>query len=126
MAAHAGLLGSTRISLRKQGPRGSMSREQRPRRERRQPRAINQLPWRNYRNPYSPIQAVTADQLEAIHNASLRILEELGMEFLEPEALEILKAHGADVTQGTNHVRLPRELVLQHVAKAPSEFTLHA
>src|SRR3954468_15469429 len=126
MAAHAGLLGSTRISLRKQGPPGSMSREQRPRRERRQPRAINQLPWRNYRNPYSPIQAVTADQLEAIHNASLRILEELGIEFLDDEARVILKQHGAEVQADGNRVRMPRELVLQHVAKAPREFTLHA
>src|SRR3954470_11565885 len=111
MAAHAGLLGSTRISLRKQGPRGSMSREQRPRRERRTSRGLNQLPWRNYRNPYSPIQAVTEDQLEAIHNASLRILEELGIEFLDEEARAILKQHGAEVqADGGTRVRFPREL----------------
>ena len=103
-----------------------MSREQRPRRERRGPVGLKQLPWRNYRNPYSPIEAVTADQLEAIHNASLRILEELGIEFLDEEALEILKHNGAEVTAGSNRVRLPRDLVLQHVAKAPGEFTLHA
>jgi trimethylamine--corrinoid protein Co-methyltransferase len=103
-----------------------MSREQRPRRERRVPRNINQLPWRTYRNPYSPIQAVTEPQLEAIHQTSMRILEELGIEFLEPEALRILKANGADVTEGSNRVRMSRDVVLHHVAKAPRQFTLHA
>jgi trimethylamine--corrinoid protein Co-methyltransferase len=103
-----------------------MSREQRPRRERRTAGGINQLPWRTYRNPYSPIQAVTADQLEAIHNASLRILEELGIEFLDDEARVILKQQGAEVAPDGTRVRMPRELVLQHVAKAPKEFTLHA
>jgi len=103
-----------------------MSREQRPRRERRVPRAINQLPWRTYRNPYSPIQALTEPQLEAIHQASLRILEELGMEFLDAEALAILKEKGAEVVAGSNRVKLPRDLVLHYVGKAPHEFTLHA
>ncbi len=103
-----------------------MSREQRPRRDKRGQGGLKQLPWRNHRNPYSPIEAVTADQLEAIHNASLRILEELGIEFLDDEARVILKAHGAEVQADGTRVRMPRELVLQHVAKAPRAFTLHA
>jgi trimethylamine--corrinoid protein Co-methyltransferase len=103
-----------------------MSREQRPRRERRQPRALNQLPWRNYRNPYSPIQVLNEAQLDKIHLTSLRILEELGMEFLDEEALSILKEKGAEVTPGSTRVRLPRDLVQHYVAKAPREFTLHA
>jgi trimethylamine--corrinoid protein Co-methyltransferase len=103
-----------------------MSREQRPRRERRTPGGIKQLPWRNHRNPYSPVQVITEDQLEAIHNASLRILEELGMEFLDDEALGILKQNGVDVKPGSNRVRIPREVILHHIAKVPREFTLHA
>jgi trimethylamine--corrinoid protein Co-methyltransferase len=103
-----------------------MSRETRPRRERRTARSINQLPWRTYRNPYSPIQVITEPQVEKIHHGSLRILEELGMEFLDQEALAILKDKGADVTAGTHHVRFPRDLVQHYVAKAPREFTLFA
>src|SRR5581483_8747243 len=103
-----------------------MSREQRPRRERRTAGGIKQLPWRNHRNPYSPIQVITEDQLEAIHLASLRILEELGMEFLDDEALGILKQNGVDVKAGSNRVRFSRDVILHHVAKVPREFTLHA
>lgn len=34
---------------------------------------------------------VSEDELEAIHNASLTILEEMGMDFMHPGAREILK-----------------------------------
>lgn len=103
-----------------------MARENRPRRGSRTSSGIKQLPWRNHRNPYSPIQVITEDQLEAIHNASLRILEELGIEFLDEEALRILKQNGADVKEGSNRVRFSRDLILHHIAKVPREFTLHA
>jgi trimethylamine--corrinoid protein Co-methyltransferase len=103
-----------------------MSREQRPRRERRTSGGIKQLPWRNHRNPYSPIQVITDDQLEAIHNTSLRILEELGIEFLDDEALGILKRNGADVTPGSNRVKISRDVVQHHIAGVPREFLLHA
>jgi trimethylamine--corrinoid protein Co-methyltransferase len=84
------------------------------------------LAWRNYRNHYSPTKVLTDPQLDIIHVGSLRVLEELGMEFLEPEALAILKDKGADVTPGTTHVRFPRDLVMHYVGMAPNEFTLHA
>ena len=104
-----------------------MSREHpRPRRERRIVGALNQLPWRTYRNPYSPVEVLTEEKLEKLHNASLRILEELGMEFMEEEALSILKANGAEIVPGTQKVKLPRDLVMHFVGKAPPEFTLHA
>ena len=103
-----------------------MSREQRPRRERRTAGGIKQLPWRNHRNHYNPIQVITEDQVEAIHLASLRILEELGIEFLDEEALGILKQNGADVKAGSNRVRFSRDVILHNVAKVPREFVLHA
>ncbi|HVR68041.1 MAG TPA: trimethylamine methyltransferase family protein [Verrucomicrobiae bacterium] len=103
-----------------------MSRETSRRRERRGGPGLRQLPWRNLRNPYKPIEVLSADQLEAIHQTSLRILEEHGIEFLDSESLNLLKAAGADVQQGSNLVRLDRGLISQSIAKVPSEFTLHA
>src|SRR3546814_10914316 len=67
-----------------------------------------------------------ADQVEAIHEASLRVLEEVGMDFLHPEALAILKQAGAAVEAGTNRVRFDRGLVLDRLKTAPARFTLHA
>jgi trimethylamine--corrinoid protein Co-methyltransferase len=102
-----------------------MSRESGRRRERRGS-GLKQLPWRQLRNPYKPIEVLREEQVEAIHNASLRVLEESGIEFLDDEALSILKAGGAEVTPGSRMVRFDRGLVLESIAKAPSEVTLHA
>jgi trimethylamine--corrinoid protein Co-methyltransferase len=87
---------------------------------------LKQLPWRQVRNPYSPIEVLSADQIEAIHDASLTVLEEIGMDFLHPKALAILDRAGAQVESGTERVRFDRGLVEEAVAKAPSQFTLHA
>ena len=103
-----------------------MSREASRRRERRGGAGLRQLPWRNLRNPYKPIEVLSADHVEAIHQTSLRILEEHGIEFLDAESLGILKAAGADVTAGSNLVRFDRGLITESIAKAPREFTLHA
>ncbi len=99
------------------------------RRSRRQARGgpgLKQLPWRQVRNPYSPIEVLSADQIEAIHDASMTVLEEIGMDFLHPQALAILDRAGAQVESGTQRVRFDRGLVEEAVAKAPSQFTLHA
>ncbi|HWU00721.1 MAG TPA: trimethylamine methyltransferase family protein, partial [Terriglobales bacterium] len=104
-----------------------MAREQRVRRERRSGgKSLKQLPWRQYRNPYKPIEAVSEDQLEAIHQGSLRILEEIGIEFLDADARKLLKEKGADVKEGSDRVHLDRGMIAEYVGKAPSQFTLHA
>ncbi len=87
---------------------------------------LKQLPWRNLRNPYKPVEVLSEDRIEAIHDASLRILEEIGMDFLDEESLSILKAAGAEVKPGTQRVRFDRGLVLESVARTPGQVTLHA
>ncbi len=88
--------------------------------------ASTQKPFRQPVNAYPPTAAVSADELEAIHNASLTILEEIGIDFLHDEAKAILKAAGADVAADGDRVRLDRTLVAEAIARCPSEFTLHA
>ncbi|MGO4436536.1 trimethylamine methyltransferase family protein [Rhizobium sp. RAF56] len=80
----------------------------------------------NLVNNMPKTELLSADALEDIHNASLTILEEIGMDILLPEARERMKAAGADVTPGTERVRFDRGLILELVASAPSTFTLHA
>ena len=100
------------------------------RRERSRPRrrtgGIRQLPWRELENNLRPLDLIDEEALEAIHQASLQILTEIGMDFLHPEALAILKAAGADCEAGTNRVRFDPELIAELVAKAPSRYRLHA
>jgi trimethylamine--corrinoid protein Co-methyltransferase len=96
------------------------------RRGRRAPGGLPRLPWRSVENPYRPIEILSADQVEAIHHASLRILREIGVEVLGPAAVDILARVGATVDRERRVVRLDDGLVEELIARAPSEFTLHA
>ncbi len=88
-------------------------------------RKIKQAEWRRLRSPYPPMGIVSEDELEAIHTASLRILSEIGIDFLDETARGILKQHGAEVEKGSDRVRFDPDMVLEYIAKAPPEFTLH-
>jgi trimethylamine--corrinoid protein Co-methyltransferase len=70
------------------------------------------------------MEVLSADQLEAVHLTSLRILEELGMEIMSGRAREILAAAGAELDTATRTVRLDRGLVAKALATAPSSFVL--
>ena len=89
-------------------------------------RLPQQRPWGQPRMRYAPTEVVSADELESIHLASLRVLEELGMDFLDPDARALLKAAGADIREGSERVRFDRGLVEDRIRTAPSSFTLHS
>ena len=86
--------------------------------------ALAQLPWQSVRNPYPPMEILSADQVEAIHETSLRILEELGIELMSAAGRALLRAAGATVDEASGNVRLDRELVARALASAPAEFSL--
>ncbi|GAB4183184.1 MAG: trimethylamine methyltransferase family protein [Thalassobaculales bacterium] len=85
-----------------------------------------QPPFRQPRRVFPPVEIVSADQIEAIHQASLTILEEIGMDFLDGDARDLLRQAGARVEEGSPRVRLDRGLIEQAIATAPAGFTLHA
>jgi trimethylamine---corrinoid protein Co-methyltransferase len=85
-----------------------------------------QRPWAQPQLRYRPTEVVSADELESIHVASLRVLEEIGMDFLDPEARDLLSAAGALVEPGSQRVRFDRAMVEDGITTAPSSFTLHA
>lgn len=85
---------------------------------------VKQLPWTRVRNPYPPVEVFTPDQLQRVHDTSMRILEEIGIEFMSEAALRRLEAAGADVDHASGLVRFDRDMVLELVAKAPAEVTL--
>ena len=82
--------------------------------------------FRNLSNPYRPIEVFSEDQIEAIHDTSLTMLEETGLKVLWPEARAIYKAGGAEVDEGELRVRFDRSMILEAVAKAPSQVKIHA
>ena len=88
--------------------------------------APSTVKYRSLKHRFPATPVVSDDELEAIHDASLTILEEMGMDFMHVEAREILKKAGADVRPGSERVRFDRNLILQAIKTCPSEFTLHA
>ena len=67
---------------------------------------------------------VSEDELEAIHQASLTVLRDTGMDFLHPTARRMWADAGARLDG--DRVRLDPDLVTELVALAPAEFVLHA
>ena len=96
------------------------------RRPRRAAPGLAQLPWRRLTNPFRPVEILSADQVETIHRASLRILAEIGMEVLGDRALDALAGAGATVDRSNRRVRLDPDQVEALIATAPPEFDLHA
>ena len=66
------------------------------------------------------------DQVEAIHLASLDILESAGVTFLSPRAQKILADAGAVVNNENGNVRIPASLVKETLRKCPATFRLYA
>lgn len=67
---------------------------------------------------------LTPEQVEAIHDTSMRILEELGIELMSVRGRDLMRAAGATVDEASGNVRLDRGLIEQALATAPSSFTL--
>ena len=103
--------------------------EDSPRRRRRGERGATADPAVKREQPrlrFKPVDLLSADELEAIHHASLAVLREIGMDFLHPEAKAILKAGGADVDPSSDRVHFDPALVEAQIGKAPRQFKLHA
>lgn len=84
----------------------------------------SQLPFKPVRNTWMVLEPLSADQIEAIHHQSLKVISEMGMKVLSPEARQQLKSAGCMVDEAEEIVRMDPAFVEEMVAKAPAEFTL--
>jgi trimethylamine--corrinoid protein Co-methyltransferase len=82
--------------------------------------------YRRLVNPFEPPRIYSDDQVAAIHDAALRILETQGMKVLSALARKRYAAGGATVDEATQVVRIDRALVAQALATTPAEFVFHA
>lgn len=90
---------------------------------------LNTLPnpaYSKLTNPYPPIEQFSADQIDAIDNTSLCMLEEIGIRVLSKEARDFYRDAGALVDETTQQVRIGRDIIKNAVAQAPSEVTLYS
>ena len=69
---------------------------------------------------------LSQDELDAIHNASLEVLEKTGIKVMSDKALDILKKAGAKVDYEANHASIPGDLVKEALKRAPKTITFAA
>ena len=74
-----------------------------------------QRPWAQPRLRFRPTEILSADEIESIHQASLRVLSELGMDFLDPDAREALRAAGAETSPDSQRVRFDPAMVTERI-----------
>ena len=86
--------------------------------------AVRQLPWEIPLNRDRPTEPLTEEQVRAVHDGAMRVLEEIGVEFLNEEARAVLAAAGCETSPDGANVRMDRGLVMEKVELAPSEFTI--
>lgn len=92
------------------------------RRQRQTVSPFAQIPFKQLQNHLAPLEVVTARQVEQLHDASMQILEETGIMFMDAEALDLWEQAGAKVDHKQQHVWIERGLLLELVAKAPAQF----
>jgi len=88
--------------------------------------AFAQLPFAQLKNPYAPMEILSTDQLETIHQASLKILRDIGLRVDSPAALKLMGDLRAEVDIDNQRVRLDPALVEELLQGIPSDFTIHA
>jgi trimethylamine--corrinoid protein Co-methyltransferase len=71
---------------------------------------------------------LSSEGIQTIHDASLTILEKIGMTYESglAETIDMLANAGATVDPETKRVRFSRELIMQQIVKAPSQVILYA
>jgi trimethylamine--corrinoid protein Co-methyltransferase len=80
--------------------------------------------YRQLRHPYSAQTVFSDDEVFAIHSTALKVLQELGIKILLPEAREILSQGGARVED--DMVFIGSDLVAEALRTAPSSFRIRA
>ena len=85
-------------------------------------KAINQMPWKIPKLIDPPIEPLDHEGVMSIHNGAMQILEEIGIEFLNPEALKIMKDAGCTVVN--QNVKMGRDFVMEMMKYAPETFEI--
>ena len=86
--------------------------------------AIQQLPWTDVRNSQPKMELLNEEQLNKLHDTSIRILSEAGIRVMGDNVLDLFQRAGALVDRETKTVRIDQELVDQALSTVPSNFTL--
>jgi len=68
------------------------------------------------------LKLLSKEDMDKIHRATVKVLEETGVQFLHDEALNILEKNGALVDRKTKIAKIPEAVFDEFREKAPNEF----
>ena len=85
--------------------------------------ALPQLERQVLHNRFAPVEPLNEEQINLIHEASMTLLEEQGIEVMGARALELFRNAGAKVSN-VGIVCMDRGLVMETIAHAPEKFTI--
>jgi len=71
------------------------------------------------------LELLSNDEVQAIHAASIKVLEEIGVEIENENAVKLFAKAGANVDFEKKRVYISEELVKEALKKVPSEVKLH-
>ena len=72
------------------------------------------------------VQFLDDAQLDRLQDATLKVLEEVGVKFPNEQSLEILASNGCSVDKATQIVKFPRDVVRRAMATVPRTFRMAA
>jgi trimethylamine--corrinoid protein Co-methyltransferase len=81
---------------------------------------------RGFRRNFEPVRILTDSQIEAIHTATLDVLEKTGIKFESERALKLLKKNGCIVDFDEKIARIPSYIVEECIRQTPSSFSIKA
>jgi len=111
---------------------GPLSRSKERRRDRRRDRSNSSvgtedkplIPFGGLRNQLGYLTPLQEDQIDLIHQNSMKILKDFGIRVLSQEVRDHLQSLGCIVDDDSMMVRADEDFVMTHLASAPAEFTL--
>ncbi len=78
-------------------------------------------------NPIAPRlrwDVLSSAEIERIHEATLDVLETVGVRFPSERALGVLEQNGCEVDRATQIVKFPHSVVMEAVAQVPESYVL--
>ena len=86
--------------------------------------SLQQLSWKIPYNSDGFVEPLDADAVAVVHNAAMKILEEIGILFLNPEACKILEKAGCKVDFSDSKVKMDRQWVMDMLKTVPEKFSI--
>ncbi|MEM2915707.1 MAG: trimethylamine methyltransferase family protein [Candidatus Bathyarchaeia archaeon] len=71
-----------------------------------------------------PLEILTKEDLEKIHQTSIRILNGIGVKMDDSHIVRLFKEHGCEVDEKNRIVKINEELIKEHLKKIPKVFTI--